>query len=137
MTGLLARAGVDVAQWQALTRVFVRTDFGPMLGAFGPAQANRARIGLGLTSLFYGLTSGAMGLFAFSSTDRWLGGTLIASYTALLVGANMLMTHAGTVISPDDHAILGYRPVTSRTYLAVRVTAIFVHTGMTAALMGL
>ena len=135
-TRLLAAAGVDAVQWKALTRVFIRTDFGPSLGAHGRGQAVRTNFGLGMMALFYGLTGLGIGLVAAATTDRFLGGTLVVSYVAFLVSSTMLATHAGTIISPEDHAILGYRPVTSRTYFAVRVTTILAHTSLTAALIG-
>jgi hypothetical protein len=136
VTRLLAAAGVDAVQWKALTRVFIRTDFGPSLGAHGRGQAVRTNLGLGMMALFYGLTGLGIGLIAAATTDRFLGGTLVVSYVAFLVSSTMLATHAGTIISPEDHAILGYRPVTSRTYFAVRVTTILAHTSLTAALIG-
>lgn len=136
MTRLLDAVGIDAVQWKALTRVFVRADYGPMLGALGRGQAGRARVSMVLMAVFYGLTGGAVGLVALSTPDTFLGGAIVASYVIFLVGAGVLATHAGTIVSPDDHAILGFRPVTSRTYLAVRVATILVHTSVTAALVG-
>ena len=136
MTRFLEAAGVDAAQWKALTRVFIRADFGPSLGALGRGQAIRANAALGLMALFYGMTGFGVGLIAASTLDRFLGGTIVVSYVAFLVSSTMLATHAGTIISPDDYAILGYRPITSRTYLAVRVATILAHTTLTATLIG-
>jgi hypothetical protein len=136
MTDLFDAIGIDAQQWWALTRVFVRADFGPMRGLVGSAQGRRAGLGLALSILFYCLAGGAIGLLALSSPDLFLSGTILSSYAAFLVAANVLLTHAGTIVSPDDHAILGFRPVTSRTYLAVRVTTILVHTMITAVLLG-
>jgi hypothetical protein len=133
---LLDAVGIDAVQWKALTRTFVRADYGLMLGTLGRGQAGRAQISMVVAAIFYGLTGGAVGLMALSCADTFLGGAIVASYVVFLVGAGVLATHAGTIVSPDDHAILGFRPVTSRTYLAVRVATILVHTAVTAALVG-
>jgi hypothetical protein len=137
VTGLLDAAGIDARQWWALTRVFVRADFGPLRGLVGSAHGRRAALGLALSVIFYGLAGGAIGLLALSSPDLLLSGAILSTYVAFLVAANVLLTHTGTIVSPDDHAILGFRPVTSRTYMAVRVTTILVHTLITAVLLGL
>lgn len=132
----LDAAGVDVIQWQALTRAFVRTDFGVLGGAFGQAQAGRARLGLVFVALLYGIMGLGIGLACVATSDALLAGTILSSYVAFIVSTNVFATHAGTIISPDDHAILGFRPVTSRTYFAVRITTILVQTSLTATLLG-
>jgi hypothetical protein len=68
--------------------------------------------------------------------DHFLGATLMTTQVAFIVGASLLLSHGSAMISPDDHEILGYQPVTSRTYLAVRVTVLLVHTLLIAALAG-
>jgi hypothetical protein len=133
---LLTAAGVDATQWRGLLRVFVRVDFSQLLGAFGRAQAVRSGAGLFFSALFYGMSGFAVSVLGLASEDRWLGATLVGGYIAFVVSSNVLATHASTIVSPDDHAILGYRPITSRTYLAVRVATILVHTGVTATLVG-
>ncbi len=50
-----------------------------------------------------------------------------------MVATAALLDHNSAIASPDDHAILGFRPVTSRTYFAARARNVLVYTtAMTA-----
>jgi len=132
----LSAAGVDAVQWRALVRAFIRVDFSQLLGAFGRSQTVRSGAGLFFSALFYGMSGFAVSVLGLASEDRWLGATLVGGYIAFVVASNVLATHASTIVSPEDHSILGHRPITSRTYLAVRVATILVHTSITAVIIG-
>ena len=48
----------------------------------------------------------------------------------------MVLAQSATLIAPEDYAIVGFRPVTSRTYFAVRLAALLWQTLETTVLVG-
>jgi hypothetical protein len=51
----------------------------------------------------------------------------------MIVLSDAFLTHAGPLTSQQDYAVLGFRPISSRTYFAVRLTKMIVQaTAMTA-----
>jgi len=131
MSRLFAALGVDYDQWKALTKTALRIDFRvSRLGAgqFGRAQAKAAGI---LISQFFFYT--AMGvvvaLAVWFTSDLFLASMIVLSYVMFMIATAALLDHNAAIASPDDHAILGFRPVTSRTYFAARLANVFVYTG--------
>jgi len=61
----------------------------------------------------------------------------MTTIVGFMVMSTLLVGEGSTIASPDDHAVLGFRPVTSRTYLAVRVSALLVRTIIIATLVSL
>ncbi len=66
--------------------------------------------------------------FVWVSRDLFLVGTVAATYIAFIVGTAVVLDHNSVIASPTDYAILGYRPVSSRTYFAVKLTNVLVYT---------
>lgn len=135
MKAALAAMDVDVAQWRALTRVLLKNDFDALLGARGLTAAKR-----GATSFFAFLTYILAGLFpAFMvriSPDVLLGATMMTTMVMFMVASSLLLGDGVAIASPDDFGILGFRPVSSRTYLAARVSTMSIRTLGIGALVG-
>ena len=66
--------------------------------------------------------------FVWVSRDLFLVGTIAMTYVMFIVGMAVLVDHNSALVSPTDYAILGFRPVTSRTYFAARLTNVLVYT---------
>ena len=64
----------------------------------------------------------------WASRDPWLTGTIASTYIAFIVGTAVVLDHHSVISSPVDYAVLGFRPVSSRTYFAVKLTNILVYT---------
>jgi len=45
-----------------------------------------------------------------------------------MVGTAVLLDHSSALTAADDYAVLGFRPVSSRTYFAVRLTNVLIYT---------
>jgi hypothetical protein len=135
MTRLFSAAGVDYGQWRALARAYTLIDYAAILGAYGHAASVKAARHL----LYYVLTwtiigsGGAFYILMFS--DAWLSATIMTTTTAMLV-AFIVLAQAGTLVAPDDYEIVGFRPITSRTYFAVRATALLLQTAEMALFTG-
>ncbi len=123
MRRLFAAADVDYDQWKALTIVALKLDF--RTSSLGRSQFRRdASIVAAVIGqlIFYTLIGLAIAAFVWFSRDLFLVGTVAMTYVMFVVGMAVLVDHNSALASPSDYAILGFRPVTSRTYFAVRLT---------------
>jgi hypothetical protein len=91
------------------------------------AQA-RAAGSLGGQIIFYLLMGGFMASLVFIIHDRFLGAAIVIGYVMFMVGTAALLDHNAAIVSPDDYGILGYRPITSRTYFAAKLANVLVYT---------
>ena len=129
MRRLFATAGVDFEQWKALMVVALKLDFrGSALTQRQGEHETRVVISLIFQAIFYTLFGGIIAYLVWASRDLWLAGTIASTYIAFLIGTAVVLDHHSVISSPVDYAILGFRPVSSRTYFAVKLTNILVYT---------
>ena len=129
MRRLFAVAGIDFDQWKALTVVAIKLDFrGSALSQRHDGHATNVVASLIFQAIFYTMFGGMIAYLVWASRDLWLAGTLASSYIAFIVGTAVVLDHNSVISSPVDYAILGFRPVSSRTYFAVKLTNILVYT---------
>ena len=129
MRRLFSAAGIDFDQWKALTVVALKLDFrGSGLHQRPGDQETRAVIALMFQAIFYTLFGGVIAYLVWASRDLWLAGTIASTYIAFIIGMAVVLDHNSVISSPVDYAILGFRPVSSRTYFAVKLTNILVYT---------
>ena len=129
MHALFAQAGVDYVQWKALTIAALKLDF--RLSAVGRSQFRRnvgTIAGLAGQFIFYTFVGAFLAFLAWYSNSLFLVGTIAVSYTMFIVGTAVLLDHNSALASPVDYAVLGFRPIASRTYFAVRLTNVLVYT---------
>jgi ABC-2 type transport system permease protein len=130
VTRLLAAWGVDVAQWRVLVRTFLKIDFGFITAGFQKGQKRQAmgKWGLLIAAVIYMLTGLMPAAVAFLAADPLIAATLLTSVLMFMLVTTLLTGEGNAIVSANDHLVLGFRPVTSRTYFAVRVTTILVRT---------
>ena len=129
MRRLFAAVGVDFEQWKALTVVALKLDFrGSALTQRQGEHESRVVISLIFQAIFYTLFGGIIAYLVWASRDLWLAGTIASTYIAFLIGTAVVLDHHSVISSPVDYAILGFRPVSSRTYFAVKLTNLLVYT---------
>ena len=116
-------AGVDYQQWCALVRAYIWIDYAALFGAFGPREARD-------TAVRVALAWGVLTFFGFGlATLVWLAqdplfAAITVITTVMLWSGLIVLGQPAGLAAPDDHDIVGFRPVTSRTLFAVRVTAL-------------
>jgi hypothetical protein len=135
MNAVFGAIGVDYDQWRALTIVALKLDF--RQGSFGRSRFSGETRGVARILIQVILYS-AYGLFLsfllWAVDDLFLAGTFLATYVMFMVGMTVLLGYNSVLTSPLDYGILGFRPVTSRTYFAARLTNALVYTsGLTTA----
>ncbi len=144
MRALLTALGIDYDQWKALTVTALKLDlrtstFGGSRmaargGRGGPSKAGGIRAILG-QSLFYLMLGLFMAFFVGAVGDRFFAATVLFTYVIFMVGVAMLLDHNAAITSPEDYEILGFQPITSRTFFASKVTNALAYTlGITSAL---
>jgi len=129
-------AGVDYIQWWAVSRALVRSDF-HVPGAQTATSYSLRTIGsLSAMTVVYGLFGITAALVVVFVQDVLLAAVFALSYLTSLVATSMLTQHAQTLVATTDYAILAPRPVSSRTFLAIRITNIVFHVGVLTTMMG-
>jgi hypothetical protein len=117
--------GIDVQQWRALVRLSLLLDLRRTRGfSFGVHERRGARGALIGLFLFQAALGGLLAYLIAIVPDPFASATL---YFLLLIAslAALLLTDFHTVVlAPDDFAILGYRPVASRTFFAARLMSL-------------
>ena len=127
MNALFRWLDVDRVQWRALLRASLRTDLAALGSQAGGAKA-RPWATLAMSFLLYFLAGISPAIVADRASDPLLAATVMVTVVAFMVGSSLLVGEGMTILSPNDHHVLGFRPVTSRTYLAVRVASLLVRT---------
>jgi hypothetical protein len=137
MTRLFAALDIDFAQWWALTRTALRVDLRTSTFVRGPSGAQaRAAAAFIAQLVFYTMMGFFIALFVWLSRDVFMSSALTITYVMFMIGTAALLDHNAAIVSPDDYAILGYRPITSRTYFAARLTNVLVYTTAMTTLFG-
>jgi hypothetical protein len=132
VTTILATLGVDGVQWKAVTRTLLRTDFRLPLVQSG----SLGRIGgLLTTTAFLGIFGSGAAVIVVMGRDVLLTGTVALTYLSVMLASSLLTQHGMTLLTTVDYVILGSRPVSSRTFLAIRVTNVLFHALLVTSLM--
>jgi hypothetical protein len=118
---LFERAGIDYRQFCVLSRAFLRRDF---RASSMSATLRHGRTGKRtfLVLLFFYLTSGLIFIpVVLSIADAFLSATLLMTYTMFMIGGLIMVEYYSIVIAPEDYHILGFQPVSSRTFMTVKM----------------
>jgi len=128
MKRLATAAGVDYDQWKALTLVALKLDF--RQGRFGRSRTGDTRqVAMLVTqAIVYSMYGGFMAILVWATRDLFLAGAALMTYVMFIVGTTVLLEHNSVLTSPQDYGILGFRPITSRTYFFARLANALAYT---------
>jgi hypothetical protein len=128
MKRLATAAGVDYEQWKALTLVALKLDF--RQGRFGRSRTGDTRqVAMLVTqAIVYSMYGGFMAILVWATRDLFLAGAALMTYVMFIVGTTVLLEHNSVLTSPQDYGILGFRPITSRTYFFARLANALAYT---------
>lgn len=136
---LIRLLGVDYDQWHALTRAALKLDL--RTASLGQPPHERTGDSGGAARVLisrlivYVFVGAMLAMLVGINKDVFFTGTIVVTYTMVMVAMLVLIDFAAIVISPDDFAILGYQPVSSRTYFISRLTnVLFYSTALSLAL---
>lgn len=137
MKRLVEAIGIDYEQWKALTWVALKLDF--RQGSFGHSRMGRATRGFAKIInqlIIYSMYGLFMALLVWVSRDLFFAGTIVITYMMFMVGTAVLLDHSAALTSPSDYGVLGFRPVSSRTYFAARLANVLAYTTVLATVAG-
>ena len=135
---IVRRLGIDPIQWRALVTTYLKMDFRAGGGAAPSRGQGKARgHPLRGMALLTAMGGGMFAILAMRIPDVLISATLLTSYGAINTIMLLLVDFTALVVSPDDYAILGSRPVSSRTYFAARLTSILVYIATLSAMLAL
>ena len=122
--------GVDRAQWWALTRAMLKRDFRARTSSLGRAGRTGTTGARALVSqaAIYSLIGFFLATALAVAKDLFFAGTLLCTYVMFMTGTAVMLDHSSALTAADDYAVLGFRPISSRTYFAVRLTNVLVYT---------
>ncbi len=122
---LLGRLGIDGSQFRALVRVGLKLDFrSPSTLQHGTSGAARW-VPMLIMYLALGLSFSAIALFV---PDVFFSSSIVLSAVMFLIGSSILIEFAVVVISPLDYDVLGFQPISSRTYFSARLANVLFYT---------
>jgi len=131
----LSRVGVDPVQFRALFEAGLKLDFRSPSAMQARPQSGWKRFGS--LAVMYAMLGIALGMMALFVPDVFLSGSLALSAVMFLVGSSVLIEFAVVVISPLDYEVLGYQPVSSTTYFAVRLANVLFYTSALTTIVGI
>ena len=137
MRPLLTAWGVDYDQWRALTIAALKLDF--RTSTVGGSRTSRMARGIGaivMQVLFYSMLGGLVAFAVANIPDPFLAAIITLTFVLFMVGTAVLIDHNSAVTSPDDYRILGFLPITSRTYFAARLANVLAYTLAMATALG-
>ena len=135
MTALFNRLGVDYIQWKAVSRTLLRTDFRVPMSQSGETYSLHTIRGVAMAGAVHGFIGLASAIVVFVSRDVLLTATIVLAYLAFVLVTTLMTQHSVTLLSQHDYLVLAPRPVSSRTFLAIRLTNVLFHAGLITTFM--
>ncbi len=120
----LRSAGIDTRQWLALTRVMLKKDFRESSASTVLRHGKTGRRSFYALTLFYFLVGLIFVPIVLSTNDVFVSATVLTTYTMFMIGSLIMVEYHSVVVSPDDYPVLGYQPLSSRTFFLVKATNI-------------
>ncbi|HVL66622.1 MAG TPA: hypothetical protein VM364_05090 [Vicinamibacterales bacterium] len=139
MRRLFALAGIDAAQWAALTRTYLVMDLRRSGGPKPAGSRGDSASALPLAGLLIGafMNSIVIALLVFLVRDTLTAAAGMVAMAGMTISMLLLVDFAGSVVSAEDYWVVAPRPVTSRTYFAARLAAVLVYVAAFAVLMSI
>ena len=126
---------MDFVQWRALMRAYIWMDYGSLLGANGSKEAWQATTQFVVMCGFMSLLGLGLGIVVWGARDPFFAAVVVVTSLMFWAGL-MVVAQPASLASPTDHEIVAPRPVTSRTYFAVRCSSLLLTIAETTVLIG-
>ncbi len=121
--------GVDPEQYHWLLQASLRMDFRARSSLRTGHQSSETRSALIITGATYLIFSVILGIsLRVAGVGTFLFAAVMFAYAMTMMAMSILMEFGMVVISPDDFLILAHRPVSSRTFFAVKCSNLLFYT---------
>ncbi|MFQ5709686.1 MAG: hypothetical protein ACE5HO_19710 [bacterium] len=127
--------GIDYVQWAALTRASLKKDFRESSMASTMRHGRSGKNAFLFLIFFYLLTGLFFALIVLANQNVFFTATMLIAYTMFMLASLILVEYHTIVISPDDFAVLSYRPISEKTFFFAKLAnVLFYVTVLTAAM---
>lgn len=135
---LIELLGADYDQWRCLTSVAIKLDLrSASLGQSMRSKESKSPAVQLIARLWVYVFVGAfLSVMVARNKDVFFTGTILVTYTMVMVAMLVLIDFGAVVISPDDFTILGYQPVSSQTYFISRLTNVLIYSTLLSLSLG-
>ncbi len=117
----LSRFGVDAPQYHFLLQASLKLDFRSAGSVLKPEHKSQTASALKFTLTMNLIFSVVMSLVMLAaSRSTFVFSTMLLGYSMVMVAMSVLIEFGLAVISPDDFQVLAHRPISSRTFFAVK-----------------
>lgn len=143
MNKLLAVFDVDYLQWRMLVGVALKHDLRRSnIAAQARGQGQRdqkaaTRTMIVMQVIFYALTGGVFAVAISVAKDQLLAAGVVITYSMFMTAIVVLLDYSTIVTSPDDYQVLGYQPISSRTFFAARIANLLIFVLAVSTVFGL
>ena len=118
---MLGHWGVDADQYHWLLQASFKMDFRSQGAWVGASEASATTSALRWTVILNLLFSAIISLvFVVSKGGTLIFSVILLGYAMVMVGMSIVTEFGLVVISPDDFVMLAHRPISSRTFFAVK-----------------
>lgn len=101
-------------------------------------SARSSRISpLTMTLIFYGIMGLSVSASLAGGASPFMYSLLLLSYSMVMMVFAVILEFGHSIVHPDDEEILGFRPVSSRTYFLARLGNILIFVAMTGSALTL
>jgi len=119
----LSRWGVDAEQYRWLLQASIRMDFRTQSIVVSKNETSSTKSALKWTLVWNFLFSFFMSIgILIAGAKTFFFSVVLLGYGLVMVGMSILIEFGLVVISPDDFLILAPRPISSRTFFAVKLS---------------
>jgi ABC-2 type transport system permease protein len=127
---LFGLVGVDYRQWKALVITALRLDFRSGSARMQHQEAQGWFSGPVRLIAVYMVVGLLISTLIWQTDDVYISGLVYLSILGFLIGVIVLLEFNSVVISPHDHRILAYQPVSSPTYFFARLANVLIYTSL-------
>src|SRR2546428_7447336 len=135
---LFENLGIDYQQWRALTGVSIKLGFrAPRLEGSLRQRGKRGGSAIFLLLFYYSFMGLMLSPLVWLNKNVFLTGSIYLTWVMFMMAALVLIEYHAVVISPDDYAILGPLPISSRTYFFSKLANVLFYVSLLTTAMGL
>jgi ABC-2 type transport system permease protein len=138
LKSLIQWLGADYEQWRVLTGVALKLDLrNASFGQRGIGESDNRGWQIFARVWIYVLFGIIFGVMVGINKDVFFTGLILITYTMMIVAMLVMVDFGAVVITPDDYLIMGYQPVSSRTYFLSRLTNVLIYSTAIALAVGI
>ena len=137
LTFFLEKLGIDSRQFKILSLAFLRRDFRASTMSVTLRHGRTGKRTFLILLFFYFISGLVFIPIILAISDIFLSATLLMTYTMVMIGGLIMVEYYSIVIAPEDYYVLGYQPISPRTFTAVKFANILFYVLIFSSILSL